>query len=89
MEEFRKTVRSIVRGNVKTDQRSKTQHMKIRDILVEKTPHLSFEVFPPKTDAAYENVLNATEAIAALKPSYMSVTSVSYTHLTLPTNREV
>ena len=24
--------------------------MKISDILVEKTPHLSFEVFPPKTD---------------------------------------
>ena len=48
--------------------------MKIRDILVEKTPHLSFEVFPPKTDAAYEGVLKATEAIAELKPSYMSVT---------------
>ena len=30
--------------------------MKISDILVEKTPHLSFEVFPPKTDAAYEGV---------------------------------
>ena len=38
--------------------------MKISDILVEKTPHLSFEVFPPKTDAAYEGVLKATEAIA-------------------------
>ena len=48
--------------------------MKISDILVEKTPHLSFEVFPPKTDAAYEGVLKATEAIAELKPSYMSVT---------------
>ena len=42
--------------------------MKISDILVEKTPHLSFEVFPPKTDAAYEGVLKATEAIAELKP---------------------
>lgn len=48
--------------------------MKISDILTEKTPHLSFEVFPPKTDAAYEGVLKATEAIAELKPSYMSVT---------------
>ena len=51
--------------------------MKISDILVEKTPHISFEVFPPKTDAAYEGVLKATEAIAELKPSY----TVSYTHL--------
>ena len=44
------------------------KNMKISDILVEKTPHLSFEVFPPKTDAAYEGVLKATEAIAELKP---------------------
>ena len=35
--------------------------MKISDILVEKTPHLSFEVFPPKTDAAYEGVLKAKQ----------------------------
>ncbi len=49
--------------------------MKISDIFRQKkTPHLSFEVFPPKTDAAYEGVLKATEAIAELKPSYMSVT---------------
>ena len=34
--------------------------MKIREILKETTPHISFEVFPPKTDAAYESVLNAT-----------------------------
>ena len=26
--------------------------MKIREILKETTPHISFEVFPPKTDAA-------------------------------------
>ena len=35
---------------------------------------LSFEVFPPKTDAAFEEVLQATEEIAALKPSFISVT---------------
>ena len=40
--------------------------MKIREILKETTPHISFEVFPPKTDAAYESVLNATDKIAAL-----------------------
>lgn len=48
--------------------------MKIRDILKETTPHISFEVFPPKTDAAYESVLSATDKIAALHPSYISVT---------------
>ena len=35
---------------------------------------MSFEVFPPKTDAAFEEVLQATEEIAALKPSFISVT---------------
>jgi len=35
---------------------------------------LSFEVFPPKTDAALSDVVKATEEIARLRPSYMSVT---------------
>lgn len=48
--------------------------MKIRDILKETTPHISFEVFPPKTDDGFESVLEATDKIAALKPSYISVT---------------
>lgn len=48
--------------------------MKISEILCEKTPKLSFEVFPPKTDAAFSSVLEATEEIAALRPSFMSVT---------------
>lgn len=48
--------------------------MKIRDILKEKKVHISFEVFPPKTDAGYESVLHAAEKIAALKPAFMSVT---------------
>lgn len=48
--------------------------MKIRDILKETTPHISFEVFPPKTDDGFESVLAATDRIAALKPSYISVT---------------
>lgn len=48
--------------------------MKIRDILKEETPHISFEVFPPKTDDGFESVLEATDKIAALKPSYISVT---------------
>ncbi len=48
--------------------------MKIKEILKETTPHISFEVFPPKTDAGFESVLAATDKIAALKPSYISVT---------------
>ena len=48
--------------------------MKIRDILKIEEPHISFEVFPPKTDAGYDSVLAATEKIAALKPSFISVT---------------
>lgn len=48
--------------------------MKIRDILRSETPHISFEVFPPKTDAGFDSVMRATEEIAALHPSYISVT---------------
>lgn len=48
--------------------------MKIKDILKEEKPHISFEVFPPKTDAGYESVLSATDKIAALRPSFISVT---------------
>ena len=35
---------------------------------------LSFEVFPPKTDTVFESVKIATEEIARLRPSFMSVT---------------
>jgi len=35
---------------------------------------MSFEVFPPKTDTAFESVREATEKIAELHPAYMSVT---------------
>ena len=48
--------------------------MKLTDILNKGTPHLSFEVFPPKTTTAFESVKSATEEIAKLKPSFMSVT---------------
>ena len=48
--------------------------MKLTDILNTGTPHLSFEVFPPKTTTAFESVKAATEEIAKLKPSFMSVT---------------
>ncbi|HEX3023448.1 MAG TPA: methylenetetrahydrofolate reductase [NAD(P)H] [Lachnospiraceae bacterium] len=48
--------------------------MKIRDILNRKSPTLSFEVFPPKTDDDYSKVEEATRSIAELKPAFMSVT---------------
>ncbi len=49
--------------------------MKLTDVLNDKEKlSLSFEVFPPKTDTAFESVRLATEEIAALRPSFMSVT---------------
>ena len=48
--------------------------MKITEILAAKGLSLSFEVFPPKNDTAFDSVRVATEEIAKLKPSFMSVT---------------
>ena len=48
--------------------------MKIRDLLSPDHPTLSFEVFPPKTEAQYESVKEASRQIAELKPAFMSVT---------------
>ena len=48
--------------------------MRIIDILNNKKMSLSFEVFPPKNEMSFESVKTATEEIAKLNPSYMSVT---------------
>ncbi|MEE0839859.1 MAG: methylenetetrahydrofolate reductase, partial [Acutalibacteraceae bacterium] len=48
--------------------------MKIIDIINKSGPSLSFEVFPPKTQTAFESVEKATHEIAKLQPSFMSVT---------------
>ena len=48
--------------------------MKLSNLFSEKKLSLSFEVFPPKTDSAFDSVKRATEEIAKLKPSFMSVT---------------
>lgn len=48
--------------------------MKITDKIKQKEVNISFEVFPPKTDAGYEKVMDAVEKIAALEPSFISVT---------------
>lgn len=48
--------------------------MKLTEIINGNKPSLSFEVFPPKTSDAFDSVKEATEKIAKLNPSYMSVT---------------
>ena len=48
--------------------------MEISKILAEKTPSVSFEVFPPKQETNLAEVKAAAGAIAALRPSFMSVT---------------
>ncbi len=48
--------------------------MKIREILSDNKVHISFEIFPPKTDAGFDGVLDAARQIAELKPAFISVT---------------
>ena len=48
--------------------------MKISELLTKEKLTLSFEVFPPKTDTAFDSVKHATEEIAKLRPLFMSVT---------------
>ena len=48
--------------------------MKLSELFCRDTLSLSFEVFPPKTDSTFDSVKHATEEIAALRPSFMSVT---------------
>ena len=48
--------------------------MRISDILNSDKITISFEVFPPKTGASFDNVLETSRKIAALRPAFMSVT---------------
>ncbi|MBE6777871.1 MAG: methylenetetrahydrofolate reductase [NAD(P)H] [Ruminococcaceae bacterium] len=48
--------------------------MTLRELLHSDTTALSFEVFPPKVDSAFESVKTAIEEIARLRPAFMSVT---------------
>ena len=48
--------------------------MKISEILKNEKLTISFEVFPPKTESAFDSIKVATEEIASLKPAFMSVT---------------
>ena len=48
--------------------------MKLSELFRQNRLSLSFEVFPPKNSTAFESVRTATEEIAKLHPSFMSVT---------------
>lgn len=48
--------------------------MKIIDRLNEDRIHISFEIFPPKTDEGYDKVIAAADEIAGLSPAFISVT---------------
>ena len=48
--------------------------MKISQLLQSSSLSLSFEVFPPKTESGFDSVRAATQEIAQLRPSFMSVT---------------
>ena len=48
--------------------------MRLDELFNQNKMHLSFEVFPPKTDSAFDSVKHATEEIAKLHPSFVSVT---------------
>ncbi len=48
--------------------------MKIREILAQGRPTISFEVFPLKKEADYQSVEEAALKIAGLRPDFMSVT---------------
>ena len=48
--------------------------MKIRDLLKQKRVTISMEVFPPKTDTAFQSVSESVRAISRLHPSFVSCT---------------
>ena len=65
---------SIKKEVANMENSEKSIIMKITQIIKSEKPSLSFEVFPPKTSDNFESVLSAATEIAALKPSFMSVT---------------
>lgn len=48
--------------------------MHIRDILAGGEPSLSFEFFPPRTDAGWEELYQTIRDLESLRPSFVSVT---------------
>ena len=48
--------------------------MKISEILKTRKLTVSFEVFPPKQDSAYDGVIKCTDELSHLEPDFISVT---------------
>lgn len=48
--------------------------MKIKEILSQKTPSISFEIFPPNARMSLNQVMSAAAAMAVQRPDFMSVT---------------
>jgi methylenetetrahydrofolate reductase (NADPH) len=48
--------------------------MRIDDILGKRKPSVSFEFFPPKTDAGFTSLFQTIDELRPLQPSYVSVT---------------
>lgn len=48
--------------------------MTISQILAEKKVTVSFEMFPPKKQSNFENVLGAARELSAIRPDFMSIT---------------
>jgi len=48
--------------------------MKISEILQNRKLSVSFEIFPPKQDSAYDAVIGCADALARYKPDFISVT---------------
>ena len=48
--------------------------MRIRDLLDQKKPSLSFEFFPPKNDIGFWDLYKTIESLKPLEPTYVSVT---------------
>ncbi len=48
--------------------------MRIDELLGKGTPAISFEFFPPKTEAGFASLYGSIDAMRAIRPSYVSVT---------------
>src|SRR4028119_1256089 len=48
--------------------------MRIDHALTQGKPTISFEFFPPKTDAGFQSLFATIEELRPLKPSYVSIT---------------
>lgn len=48
--------------------------MRISEILKRRDPSISFEFFPPKTDAGVENLIETVRSLRVLDPAFVSVT---------------